>query len=101
MADVGLGLLYIGAFVAGGLLLAVALRQAGLLADSGDEQALAFGVLSWIGLQLGVGSWPLVVSRVGKQTRLAQGDRQQQPAGHESPDVEEPKSDVGHAPARR
>lgn len=63
LADVGLGLLFVGVFVAAGLGLGYALTGAGVIAQAGEGELRVEAVMSWFGLQLGLGSWPFVVSR--------------------------------------
>ncbi len=60
--DVGLGLLYVAVCTLLALGLALALAGSGVVGDS-DDDVLLLGLISWTGLQLGLGSWPIVVSR--------------------------------------
>lgn len=60
--DVGLGLLYVTATTLLAVGAALALDASGVVGDS-DDDVLLLGLISWAGLQVGLATWPVLVSR--------------------------------------
>ncbi|MEM9615940.1 MAG: CPBP family intramembrane glutamic endopeptidase [Actinomycetota bacterium] len=60
--DVGLGVLYVAATTLVAVGVALGLDAAGVVGDS-DDDVLLLGLISWAGLQIGLGTWPVLVSR--------------------------------------